>query len=244
MIGKALTGILACLLLALLAEPAAAQSFSVDLGDSETLSGRVVQLVLLLTVLALAPSILVVMTSFTRIVVILSILRSAIGTQQTPPNVVLISLALFLTGYIMAPTFEAAWEAGISPLMEDEMETAEAMEAAVSPMKEFMLANVREKDLALFLDMTEGEPPETAEETPLPALIPAFLISELRRAFEIAFLLYVPFIVIDLVIASILMSMGMMMLPPVLISLPFKLIFFVLVDGWHLVAGSLVQSFA
>jgi len=229
---------------AAIAEPAAAQAFTLDLGQEGTLTGRVVQLLLLVTVLTLAPSILVVMTSFTRIIVILSILRSAMGTQQTPPNVVLISLALFLTGFIMAPTLEAAWEQGVAPLMEEQLEPGEAMAEATAPFRTFMLANVREKDLALFIEVAPGEAPATPEVVPLTTLIPAFIVSELRRAFEIAFLLYVPFVVIDLVIASILMSMGMMMLPPVLISLPFKLIFFVLVDGWHLVAGSLIQSFA
>lgn len=235
---------LCCLLVPSLPTEALAQSISVDLGQDGTLSGRVVQLLLLVTVLTLAPSILIVMTSFTRIVVVLSVLRSALGTQQTPPNVVLISLALFLTGFIMAPTLQVAWVDGVSPLMAEEIEPAEAFTATTAPFKTFMLANVREADLELFLDAAGGERPATPEAVSLTSLIPAFVISELRRAFEIAFLIYVPFIVIDLVVASILMAMGMMMLPPVLISLPFKLIFFVLVDGWHLVAGSLIQSFA
>ncbi|GAB4570719.1 MAG: flagellar type III secretion system pore protein FliP [Rhodothalassiaceae bacterium] len=229
----------------LLALPAEAQSFSIDLGNEGTLTGRVVQLLLLVTVLALAPSILIVMTSFTRIVVVLSVLRSALGTQQTPPNVVLIALALFLTGFIMAPTLKTAWDAGIAPMIAEEIEPGEAIAAASAPFRSFMLANVREKDLALFLDRVEtGDAPIAPETVPFESLIPAFVISELKRAFEIAFLIYIPFIVIDLVIASILMSMGMMMLPPVIISLPFKLIFFVLVDGWHLIAGSLIESFA
>ncbi|RMF12889.1 MAG: flagellar biosynthetic protein FliP [Alphaproteobacteria bacterium] len=222
---------------------AAAQSINIDLGQQGTLTGRVVQLFLLVTVLALAPSILVVMTSFTRIIVILSILRSALGTQQTPPNVVLISLALFLTAFIMAPTLEKAWTEGISPLMSEEVDQETAVEAAVAPFKTFMAEHVREEDLTLFLSIRKTPLPDSPAAVPLTALIPAFMVSELRRAFEIAFLLYIPFIVIDLVIASILMSMGMMMLPPVLISLPFKLIFFVLVDGWHLVAGSLIRSY-
>lgn len=238
-----LAAVIAALIALLAAEPAAAQAFSLDLGEEGTLTGRVVQLVLLVTVLALAPSILVVMTSFTRLVVVLSILRSALGTQQTPPNVVLISLALFLTGYIMAPALTEAWEVGISPLIDETVAPSEGLQAAVGPLKGFMLENVREKDLMLFLDAAVGAEPQTPDAVPLTSLIPAFVVSELKRAFEIAFLLYVPFIVIDLVIASILMSMGMMMLPPVLISLPFKLIFFVLVDGWHLVAGSLIGSF-
>lgn len=234
-----------CVLFTLfLSQPVLAQSVSVDLGDGGTLSGRVVQLLLLVTVLTLAPSILVVMTSFTRIVVVLSVLRSALGTQQTPPNVVLISLALFLTGFIMAPTLQAAWQDGVAPLIAEDIEPGEAFTATTAPFRQFMLANVRDSDLELFMDAAGGERPETPAAVPLTSLIPAFVISELRRAFEIAFLIYIPFIVIDLVIASILMAMGMMMLPPVLISLPFKLIFFVLVDGWHLLAGSLIQSFA
>lgn len=228
----------------LLPETAAAQSLSVDLGAEGTLTGRVVQLLLLVTVLALAPSILIVMTSFTRIIVVLSILRSALGTQQTPPNVVLISLALFMTGFVMAPTLQASWEQGIQPLINEELAPGDALEPATAPFRTFMLANVREKDLELFLDAAGQGQPEGPDAVPLTSLIPAFVVSELRRAFEIAFLIYIPFIVIDLVIASILMSMGMMMLPPVLISLPFKLIFFVLVDGWNLVAGSLIRSFA
>ncbi len=222
---------------------ALAQEFSLDLGQEGSLTGRVVQLILLLTILSLAPSILIVVTSFTRIIVVLSLLRNALGTQQTPPNIVLISLALFLTAFVMAPTFQASYEAGIEPLIDEQISEREAFDASVGPFRTFMLANVREKDLALFLDLRGGPLPATAAETPLSILVPAFMISELRRAFEIGFLLYVPFVVIDLVVASILMSMGMMMLPPVMISLPFKLIFFVLVDGWNLVAGSLVKSF-
>ncbi len=223
--------------------PALAQEVVVNLGEGGSFSGRVVQLILLITVLGLAPSILIVMTSFTRIVVVLSLLRTAIGTQQTPPNVVLISLALFLTAFIMAPTFKSAYETGIAPLMAEEIDEAEAIDRVAVPFRSFMLKQVREQDLVLFFDLAKQTPPQQAAETPMTVLIPAFLISELRRAFEIGFLLFVPFLVIDLVVASILMSMGMMMLPPVMISLPFKLIFFVLVDGWGLVAGSLIKSF-
>lgn len=225
-----------------LAGPGMAQEISVNLGEEGTFTGRVIQLVLLITVLSLAPSILIVVTSFTRIVVVLSILRSALGTQQTPPNMVLISLALFLTAFVMMPTFEAAWDAGIEPLMNEEIEETEALEQASGPFRTFMLANVREADLQLFADM-QGDTIGAAEDIPMSTIVPAFMISELKRAFEIGFLLYIPFIIIDLVVASILMSMGMMMLPPVMLSLPFKLIFFVLVDGWNLVAGSLVQSY-
>src|SRR5690606_20796119 len=230
-------------LAAFTATPAAAQEVVVNLGEGGGFSGRVVQLILLITVLALAPSIVVVLTSFTRMIVVLSLLRSAIGTQQTPPNVVLISLALFLTGFIMAPTFEAVSRDSIAPLVAEEIEPDQAFDRAAAPFRSFMLREVRAADLQLFFDLSGVEAPTEASATPLQVLIPAFMISELRRAFEIGFLLFIPFLVIDLVVAAILMSMGMMMLPPVMISLPFKLIFFVLVDGWNLVAGSLVRSF-
>jgi len=227
-----------------LADPALAQSIELDFGDGPSATGRIVQLVALLTVLSLAPGILVLMTSFTRIVVVLSFLRNAMGVQQTPPNIVVISLALFLTGFIMAPVFEESYRDGIVPLVNEEIEEIEAFDRAVAPFRGFMLQHVREQDLRLFLDMAgQLEPLESEADTPLRALIPAFVVSELRRAFEIGFLLFIPFIVIDMVVASVLMSMGMLMLPPVFISLPFKLIFFVLVDGWYLVAGALVQSF-
>jgi flagellar biosynthesis protein FliP len=226
-----------------LAAPAAAQSFTLDLGDGGTTTGRIIQLMALITVLSLAPSILVMVTSFTRIVVVLSFLRNAMGLQQTPPNAVLISLALFLTAFIMAPTAETAYREGIVPLMENKATEAEALERTMKPLHAFMLNHTRDQDLKLFIDLAKLPEIETREQAPLRALVPAFMISELRRAFEIGFLLFVPFLIIDMVVASILMSMGMMMLPPVVISLPFKLIFFVLVDGWYLVAGSLVQSF-
>jgi flagellar biosynthetic protein FliP len=234
---------LALSLVGLTALPAMAQSFTLDLGDGATTSGRIIQLMALITVLSLAPSILVMVTSFTRIVVVLSFLRNAIGLQQTPPNAVLISLALFLTAFIMAPTAETAYREGIAPLMENKLSETEALERTMKPLHAFMLGHTRDQDLKLFIDLAKLPEIETREQTPLRALIPAFMISELRRAFEIGFLLFVPFLIIDMVVASILMSMGMMMLPPVVISLPFKLIFFVLVDGWYLVAGSLVQSF-
>lgn len=225
--------------------PALAQGVTLDFGsDSDgTVTGRVIQLVGLLTVLSLAPSILIMMTSFTRIVVVLSFLRTAIGIQQTPPNTVMISLALFLTFFIMAPTMQSAYENAVKPLINNEIEEIQAFERASEPFKEFMLEHVREKDLDLFIGISKTDVPETAMELPMQVVIPAFMISELRRAFEIGFMLFLPFLVIDLVTASILMSMGMMMLPPVTISLPFKIIFFVLVDGWYLVTGSLIQSF-
>jgi flagellar biosynthetic protein FliP len=173
---------------------------------------------------------------------VLSFVRSAIGLQQTPPNQVLISLALFLTFFIMSSTFEKAYEEGVKPLMEEKITHEQAFERTVSPFKEFMLAHVRDKDLRLFMDMGDITV-ETPQDTPLRALIPAFMISELKRAFEIGFLIFVPFIVIDMLVASILMAMGMMMVPPVMISLPFKIIFFVLIDGWYMLCGSLVRSF-
>jgi len=232
----------AALLTLLTASPVGAESFTLELGNGSSATGRILQLVALLTVLSLAPSILIMVTSFTRIVVVLSFLRSALGLQQTPPNSVLVSLALFLTAFIMAPVVEEAYKAGVAPLIKQEISQEQAFERTVKPIRKFMLAHVRKNDLALFMDLAEAKP-ATADDTPLRALVPAFMISELRRAFEIGFLLFVPFLVIDMVVASILMSMGMLMLPPVTISLPFKLIFFVLVDGWFLVAGSLVRSF-
>jgi len=223
---------------------AIAQSLNLDLGESGSLTGRVVQMILLMSVLSLAPSILVMMTSFTRMVIVFSLLRSAMGTQQSPPNMVIVSLALFLTGYVMTPTLTQAWELGIQPLINEEIDETEAFSRASKPLKDFMLSQVREKDLALFVDLSGQDINTTTPETvPITTLIPAFMISEIRRAFEIGFLLYIPFIVIDMVVASILMSMGMMMLPPVMIAMPFKLIFFVMVDGWNLVVGSLVRSF-
>lgn len=223
--------------------PANAQDISVSFGQGTGLTERVIQLVALITVLSLAPAILVMVTSFTRIVVVLSLLRTAIGLQTAPPNAVIISLALFLTAFVMGPAFQKAYDEGVKPLLAGQHQPEQAFEKGSAPFREFMIKNVREKDLGLFIDLSREEKPSSIEATPLRILVPAFMISELRRAFEIGFLLFVPFLVIDLVIASVLMSMGMMMLPPVIVSLPFKLIFFVLVDGWSLVAGSLVQSF-
>ena len=225
-----------------LPDAALAQSVTLDLGEGGGFSARIIQLVLLMTVLSLAPSILIMMTSFIRIVVVLSLLRTAIGVQQSPPNPVIISLAMFLTAFVMAPTFGEAYTQGIQPLMADEMPLDEALPKAAAPVKEFMLSQTREKDLALFVDMSETTV-QSAAEAPLYVVTPAFMISELRRAFEIGFLIFIPFLIIDMVISSILMAMGMLMLPPIVISLPFKLIFFVLIDGWRLIAGSLVQSF-
>ncbi len=238
-------GVLALLFAGLAVEPAAAQMLQFDLGDEVdgSTASRLIQLVALVTILSLAPSILVMFTSFTRIVVVLSFLRSALGIQQTPPNSVLISLALFLTAFVMMPTMQTVYNEAIQPMVAEDIDEMEALDKATGPVRGFMLEHVRAQDLKLFLNMAKIEPIATPEETPMRALIPAFMISELRRAFEIGFLLFLPFIIIDMVVASVLMSMGMMMLPPIMISLPFKLIFFVLVDGWYLVAGSLVQSY-
>lgn len=235
---------------AVLPEAAWAQSLTLDLGGTDveeaaggSVAGRIVQLVALLTVLSLAPSILMMMTSFTRIVVVLSFLRTAMGTQQTPPNTVLISLALFMTFFIMSPVFSQAYQEGIAPLVNNEISEMQAFERTTSPFKQFMLNNVRQKDLELFVNIHDDPDLERIEDTPIHVVIPAFMITELRRAFEIGFMLFLPFLVIDLVTAAILMSMGMMMLPPVLIALPFKIVFFVLVDGWYMVVGSLMESF-
>ena len=222
---------------------AMAQALNINLGTGAGLTERVVQLVGLLTVLSLAPSIVIMTTSFVRIVVVLSLLRTALGFQQSPPNAVIISLSLFLSAIVMGPTFERSYNEGIKPLMDQQMELPAAFDAAGDPVKQFMLSQVDEEDLALFIRLSKIPKPATAMDTPIRVVTPAFMISELKHAFEIGFLLFVPFLVIDLVVASVLMSMGMMMLPPVVISLPFKLIFFVLVDGWRLVAGSLVESF-
>jgi len=224
---------------------APAQSpLSIDFSGSGLFTDHVMQLIALITLLSVAPSILIMMTSFVRIVVVLSLLRTAMGLQQSPPNSVVVSLALFLTLFVMTPTLHDAYQAGIVPLVNKQITTEEAFDRATVPMKTFMMAHVRESDLKLFLDMSHARPPKTAADVSLTTLAPAFMLSELKRAFEIGFLLFVPFLIIDMAVASILMSMGMMMLPPVIISLPFKLIFFVLVDGWRLVAGSLVESYA
>lgn len=227
------------------AQSAFAQNISIDLGQEGegTVSGRLIQIVALMTVLSLAPSILIMMTSFTRIVVVLSFLRTAIGLQQTPPNTVVISLAMFLTLFIMTPTLQSAYQEGVLPLINEEIDELQAFDKVSTPFKQFMLKHVRDDDLQLFVKLSNSGTYEQAMDIPLQVVIPSFMISELRRAFEIGFMLFLPFLIIDLVTSSILMSMGMMMLPPVTISLPFKIMFFVLVDGWHLVSGSLVESF-
>ncbi len=237
-------GIFAVLALLLLSASASAQSISLDLGaNGASTTSRLIELTAVITLLSLAPSLLVMMTGFTRIVIVLSLLRGALGTQATPPNMVLIGLALFLTFFVMQPVFDQAWVAGVAPLLEGKISEMEGARLAAEPFRGFMLGHTRSEDLRLFLELGHIAQPASAGETPWRALVPAFLVGELRRAFEIGFLIYLPFLVIDIVIASVLMSLGMMMLPPNVVSLPFKLIFFVLVDGWTLVAGSLIQSY-
>jgi flagellar biosynthetic protein FliP len=224
------------------AAAANASGLSIDLSGNGLFTDRMVQIIALMTILSVAPSILIMMTSFVRIVVVLSLLRTALGLQQSPPNSVLVSLAMFLTLFVMGPTFSDAYRQGIQPMMNNQVTAEQGLTQALVPMKKFMLAHVREADVKLFLDMSHakaGKPEDMAITT----LAPAFMLSELKRAFEIGFLIFVPFLIIDMAVASILMSMGMMMLPPVIISLPFKLIFFVLVDGWRLISSSLVQSY-
>ncbi len=225
---------------------AAAQSVNIDLGAAGQAgaTGRLVQLTALITVLSVAPSLLVMVTGFTRIVIVLSLLRSAIGAQGTPPNTVLIGLALFLTFFVMQPVLDQAYTTGLVPMTEGRVGELEGLRLAAEPFRRFMTANVRPADLQLFLGLGHMPSPVGADPAPWRALVPAFVVGELRRAFEIGFLIYLPFLVIDMVVGSVLMSLGMMMLPPASISLPFKLIFFVLIDGWRLVSGSLVQGFA
>ena len=225
------------------AQAAANQPLTLDLTGGGVMTERLMQIVALVTILSLAPSIVIMMTCFTRIVVVLSLLRTAIGIQQSPPNSVIVSLSLFLTFFVMAPTFNDVYQNALQPLIDQKITTDDALAKASDPIKKFMAAHTREEDLSLFIGMSQARQPATVAAAPLQALVPAFMLSELKRAFEIGFLLFVPFLIIDMAVASILMSMGMMMLPPIVISLPFKLIFFVLVDGWRLVAGSLVASY-
>lgn len=226
----------------LTANVAWAESFTLDAGNG-SLVGRILQLFMVVAVLGVAPILVMTLTSFTRLVVVFSFLRTALGIQQTPPNIVLNALALFLTIFIMQPTFDAIYDTSLKPLMENKILETDAATKAMDPLRTFMLANVREDDLKLFFELGKTEAPPKAEETPLRILMPAFMVSELRRAFEIGFLVCVPFLVIDMVVSSILMGMGMMMLPPVVVSMPLKLIFFVLMDGWNLLCTHLVRGF-
>lgn len=202
-----------------------------------------VKLILLLTVLSIAPSILILMTCFTRIIIVLGFVRTSLATQQTPPTQVLVGIALFMTFFIMAPTFQQVNKEALTPLFEEKITLEQAYDRAAGPFKDFMSEHTRQKDLALFLDYAGVEQPKTIHDIPLTALVPAYAISEIKTAFQIGFMIFIPFLVIDMIVASVLMSMGMMMLPPVMISLPFKILLFVLVDGWYLVVKSLLQSF-
>ena len=213
-----------------------------DAEEPEAMS-TALQILALLTILTLAPSILILMTSFSRIVIVLSFLRQAMGTQQTPPTQVLIGLALFLTFFVMGPVFNQINDRALQPYLNETITQSEALARAQEPIKGFMLRQTRNKDLDLFLDIARDDRPGSPEEVSMSVVVPAFVISELKTAFQIGFLIYIPFLILDMVVASILLSMGMMMLPPVLISLPFKLMLFVMVDGWHLTVGSLVKSF-
>jgi flagellar biosynthesis protein FliP len=242
MTARRLAGLVAAFLL--LAASAHAQSVSLDLGAGGSgATARLVQLTVLIGVLSLAPSLLVMGTAFTRIIIVLSLLRGAIGTQGAPPNTVLIGLALFLTYFVMQPVLDQAWTAGLLPMTQGSVSEIEGLRLAAEPFHRFMTVNLRADDLRLFLDLAHLPNPATPADTPWRALLPAFVIGELRHAFQIGFLLYLPFLVIDMVVASVMMGLGMMMVPPAAVSMPFKLIFFVLADGWRLVAGSLVQGF-
>ena len=228
------------------AEPQNAAPFiSVDMdqGQEPGKIAVVMQIFLLMTVLSLAPAILIMLTSFTRVVIVLSLLRRALGTMQMPPNQVLIGLALFLTFFIMTPVWQQINQTALQPYLEDKIEQKQALQKAAEPLRGFMFKQTREKDLALFVNIAKIERPKDVDDIPISVLIPSFIISEVKTAFQIGLLLYVPFLIIDMVVASVLLSMGMMMLPPIMISLPFKLMLFVLADGWNLLIGSLVRSF-
>lgn len=232
-------------LMILASGPAAAQDFSLSLGDEGSLTGRSVQLFILITVISLVPGIAIMVTCFPFIVTVLAILRQAIGLQQSPPNMLMVSLALFLTYFVMEPVFSAAYESGVAPLLEQEIEVEEAFTRAMTPLRGFMSNRVDPDTFAELLSL-RADIPEDVEvvSSPLSVLIPSFMLSELERAFQVGFLVFLPFLIIDLVVAAVLMSMGMMMVPPAIVSLPFKLAFFVVADGWSLIAASLVRSYS
>ncbi len=240
--------LLALILLLLPSSAFAADSVKImdllGIGDAGDVNMKIIQIILAVTILSLAPAILVMVTSFTRIVIVLSFIRSAIGLQQTPPNQVIISLALFLTMFIMTPTFEEAYDTALKPMIEDKITQEEGIIKAIEPFKKFMVRNTRSKDIELFIGIAKIEAGTDFMKLPIQVIIPSFMISELRKAFEIGFLLFLPFLIIDIVVASVLMAMGMMMMPPVMLSLPFKIIFFVIIEGWYILAGSLVKSFS
>ncbi|MDQ7062642.1 MAG: flagellar type III secretion system pore protein FliP [candidate division KSB1 bacterium] len=227
---------------ALAQQPAPKVSITVDNSGSPRDVALGLELLFMFTVLALAPSILIMMTSFTRIIIVLSFLKQALGLQQMPPNQMMIGLSLFLTFFVMQPVFDQINQDAFQPYINEKISSREALEKGMAPLREFMFKQTREKDLALFVRLAKVERPNTVEDVPTHVLIPAFIISELRLAFQIGFLLYIPFLMIDMIVASVLMSMGMLMLPPIMISLPFKLLLFVLVDGWYLVIGSVIDS--
>ena len=240
--------LLAGIILLILTASSAAQSLpKISVGVEEATSpsdlSATLQIVVLLTVLSLAPAILIMATSFVRIAVVLSFLRHAMGAQQMPPNQLLVGLALFLTFFIMAPVANKSYDEGIRPYLDGEISGEEAYDKSAGPFRKFMMAQTREQDLALFVSIAGLDKPETPDDVPLHVLIPGFVISELRTAFQIAFVIFIPFLVIDMVVASVLLSMGMMMLPPIIVSLPFKILLFVLVDGWYLLVKSLIESF-
>ncbi|MDY6821323.1 MAG: flagellar type III secretion system pore protein FliP [Deferribacterota bacterium] len=217
--------------------------FGIDRAENPSDVAITLQIIFLITILAIAPSILIMLTSFTRIIIVFSFIRSALGTQQMPPNQILIGLAIFLTFFVMAPVFNEINDNALAPYLQEEITFREALMKAKPPLREFLLRNTRKKDILLFLDISKRERPETADDIPDIVLVPAFITSELQTAFEMGFLIFLPFLIIDFVVASVLLSMGMMMLPPVMISLPFKVLLFILVNGWDLIIGSLVKSF-
>lgn len=226
-------------------KPLPLPTLQIGVGESKN-PGEVsvaIQILFLLTVLSLAPAILVMMTSFTRLIIVFSFLRNAMGIHQMPPNQILVGLSLFLTFFIMGPVWQTVKENALTPYLEKKISQEAAFEEAIKPVRQFMLKHTREKDIALFVSLSKIPKPKNTEELPTTVLLPAFVISELKTAFQMGFILFLPFLIIDIVISSILLSMGMMMLPPVMISLPFKVLLFVMVDGWHLIVGSLVKSF-
>ncbi|WP_167850993.1 flagellar type III secretion system pore protein FliP [Tabrizicola caldifontis] len=238
-------GLPLALILVLTAGPALAQRLAIDLGgDGDTLSMRSVQLLLLITVLSIAPGLAVMVTCFPFIVTVLSILRQALGLQQAPPNMLIVSLAMFLTWYVMDPVFTRAWVTGIEPMTRGQMALGPALEAAILPFREFMAQRVDPETLLTLADLRFLNAPPAPADAPLSLLVPSFMLSEIQRAFEIGFMIFLPFLIIDLVVAAVLMSMGMMMVPPAVVALPFKLAFFVVADGWALVTGALVRSYS
>jgi flagellar biosynthesis protein FliP len=230
--------------LVLLAHPAAAQDISISLGDGQSFSLRTVQLFLLITLLSLAPGLAIMVTCFPFMVTVLSILRQAIGVQQAPPNMMIVSLALFLTWFVMEPVFTEAWHDGVQPMIDGQLAPEDAFAPVMAPFRVFMQGRVDPATVEMLAEAAPVRPAAPDGQTPLGLLVPAFLLSEIRRGFEVGFLIFLPFLVIDLVIAAVLMSMGMMMVPPAIVSLPFKLAFFVIADGWSLLAGALVRSYS